>query len=252
MGRTIIAGNWKMNTNLSDAISLSIGIRDQLSLSADKEVVLFPPAPFVVPVRDAVRGSSIKLGIQNVYGEGSGAFTGETSVDMLDGICEYALIGHSERRSLFYESDNFINQKIQACFSRGIKAILCVGESSAERDSGKASLVITNQIEHALQNVDDIDNLVIAYEPIWAIGTGIVPEPDEVNDTLGNIIKNQLRSLYGELASKETPLLYGGSVNPGNAFGFGQSEHIDGVLVGGASLNAAQFTEICRQFTIDS
>ena len=251
MGRTIIAGNWKMNTTLSDAISLSIGIREQLSLGADKEVILFPPSPFAIPVRDAVRGSSMKIGLQNIHDEDSGAFTGETSPTMLHGICEYALIGHSERRLLFGESDDFIIRKIRACLEHDIIPILCIGETSNQKDAGLASQTITDQIESALHNVENIDNLAIAYEPIWAIGTGIVPEASEVEETLGVTIRNQIRSLYGTPASNETPLLYGGSVNPGNAYAFGQAQNIDGVLVGGASLNAAQFVEICRQFTLE-
>jgi len=252
MARTLIAGNWKMNTTLSDAISLSISIRDQLTLPPDTEVVLFPPTPFAVPVRDAVRGTTIKLGVQNIHNEESGAYTGETSVTMLDGICEYALIGHSERRTLFNESNDFINQKIQACFAHGIKAILCVGETENERNEGITSQVITRQVESALRDIEGIERLVIAYEPIWAIGTGLVPEAEEVNHTLGQTIRSQIKSLYGTQASEETPLLYGGSVNPGNAYTFAQADHIDGVLVGGASLDSAQFVEICTQFTIDS
>ena len=203
-------------------------------------------------VADAVRGTTIKLGAQNIHNEESGAYTGETSVTMLDGICEYALIGHSERRTLFNESNDFINQKIQACFAHGIKAILCVGETETERNEGITSQVITRQIESALRDIEGIERLVIAYEPIWAIGTGLVPEADEVNHTLGQTIRNQIKSLYGTQASEETPLLYGGSVNPGNANTFAQADHIDGVLVGGASLDSAQFVEICTQFTLDS
>lgn len=252
MGRTIIAGNWKMNTTLTDAIALSIDIREQLTVTPDKEVIIFPPTPFLIPVRDAVRGSSIKLGVQNVHSENSGAFTGETSITMLTGICEYSLIGHSERRTVLNESDDLINQKVLNCLGNGTRIILCIGESTEEKQSGLASQVLKAQIESALRNVEDISNLVIAYEPVWAIGSGLVPESQDVNEILGDVVRTQIRSLYGTPSSQEIPLLYGGSVNPGNTNSFAQSEHINGVLVGGASLNAAQFVEICRQFTTAS
>ena len=245
MPKPLIAGNWKMNTNLAEAVSLAAGVRDAATAISGADILLCPPFTFLAAVRDTVMGSSIKLGAQNMHHQPSGAFTGEVAPTMLQGLCEYVILGHSERRQLFGEDDELINRKVHAAFQHGLRPILCVGETLDQREAGQASAVVSQQLRAGLAGIVDITGMVVAYEPVWAIGTGRAATPEVAAEMMGNVISDTLRSLHPE-ASENTPLLYGGSVNPDNIAGFAALDSVHGALVGGASLQADQFVEIAR------
>ena len=245
MPKPLIAGNWKMNTDLAEAEALAAGIREAADAISGVEILLCPPFISLAAVGDAVMGSSIKLGAQNMHHQPSGAFTGEIAPTMLQGLCDYVILGHSERRQLFGEDDDLINRKVHAAFQHGLRPILCVGESLGQRETGQAGTVVSQQLRAGLAGILDITGLVVAYEPVWAIGTGRAATPEVAAEMMGQIISGTLRSLHPEAAGK-TPLLYGGSVNPDNIAGFAALDSVHGALVGGASLQADQFVEIAR------
>jgi triosephosphate isomerase len=239
----VVAGNWKMNTTVSEAVALAAGVRDGSAAVLGVELVLCPPFISLTAVSDAVKGSAVKVGAQNMHFEDSGAFTGEVSPGMLQGICDYVIIGHSERRQMFAETDQSVNSKIKATQATGLKPILCVGETLEERDSGKASDVISGQVKAGLDGVGDTANLIVAYEPIWAIGTGQAATPEIAVEIMGGAILGTLQSLYSA-GSGNIPLLYGGSMNAGNAGDFAAQDCIHGGLIGGAALQAESFLEV--------
>ena len=241
----VVAGNWKMNTTLKEAADLAAEVRDGLGSGSDVVLVLCPPFVYLNTVRDAVAGSSIKVGAQNMHFEASGAFTGEIAPSMLQGICDYVILGHSERRQLFGETDELVNRKVKAAFQHGLLPILCVGETLEQREAGQAGEVVGQQLSAALSDIVDITGLVVAYEPVWAIGTGLAATPEIAAEIMGGPLLETLRSLFGR-AADDVPLLYGGSVNPGNVDTFAQQSCIHGALVGGASLQASQFLEIAK------
>ena len=241
----VVAGNWKMNTTLKEAADLAAEVRDGLGSDSEITLVLCPPFIYLNAVRDAVQGSSIKVGAQNMHFEASGAFTGEIAPSMLQGICDYVILGHSERRQLFGESDELVNLKLKAASQYGLRPILCVGETLEQREAGQAGEVVGQQLSAALLGVVDITGLVVAYEPVWAIGTGLAATPETAAEIMGGPLLETLRSLFGR-AADDVPLLYGGSVNPGNVDSFAQQSCIHGALVGGASLQAGQFLEIAK------
>ena len=243
MPETVVVGNWKMNTNLAQAQELAAGIGNQLKDMTGVQVVLCPPFPFLSSVGEALRGSAVKLGAQNMHWEDSGAFTGEVSPQMLQGLCEYVILGHSERRQLFGETDELINRKVQSALSYGLQPILCVGETLDQRESGQATSVVAEQVRRGLAEVVDISSLVVAYEPVWAIGSGLAATPEIAAEVMSEGILQVLRELYAD-AGAEVPLLYGGSVNPSNIGEFAAQSSIHGALVGGASLQASQFVQI--------
>ena len=245
MPKPLIAGNWKMNTSLAEASALADDIREAAEAISGVEILLCPPFTALAGVRDAVKGSSIKLGAQNMHHQPSGAFTGEISPTMLQGLCEYVILGHSERRQLFGEDDESINRKVQAAFQHGLRPILCVGETLDQREAGQAGAVVSQQLRAGLAGLIDITALVVAYEPVWAIGTGLAATPEIAAEMMGDVIADTLRSLFPDAAGN-TPLLYGGSVNPDNIAGFAALDSVHGALVGGASLQADQFVEIAR------
>ena len=245
MPKPLIAGNWKMNTGLAEAAALAAGIREAADAISGVEILLCPPFISLAAVKDAVIGSPIKLGAQNMHHQPSGAFTGEIAPTMLQGLCQYVILGHSERRQLFGEDDELINRKVQAAFQHGLRPILCVGETLDQREAGEAGAVVSQQLRAGLAGILDITGLVVAYEPVWAIGTGRAATPEVAAEMMGEIISGTLRSLHPEAAG-ETPLLYGGSVNPDNIAGFAALDSVHGALVGGASLQADQFVEIAR------
>ena len=247
MPKTIVVGNWKMNKTLAEALDLARAVKHAVAGAAGSaEVVLCPPAIALAAVRDAVQGSTIKVGCQNMYFEESGAFTGEISPLMLQGICDYVILGHSERRQLFGETDELVNRKVKSAIQHGLRPILCVGESLEQRESGQAAAFVEQQVRAALDGIDDISSLTVAYEPVWAIGTGRAATPEIAAEIMGGAILEALRSRFGA-AGVGVPLLYGGSVNPGNVAGFAAQDCIHGALVGGASLQARQFVEIVQQ-----
>lgn len=244
--REIFAGNWKMYKDRAGALELVRGIAAGLSGIGNREVVLFPPSPYVSAVAEACRGTAISVGMQNMHSEAEGAFTGEVSPLMVkDCGCRYVLIGHSERRHVFGETDGDVNRKVKAAFASGIEPMICVGELLEEREKGKTNDVIRRQTEKALEGVsaDQMKMVVIAYEPVWAIGTGKVATP-EIAEEVHHFIRQTVSGLYGDTVAGALPILYGGSVKPDNISGLYAKENIDGVLVGGASLKADSFLGI--------
>ncbi len=249
MATPFVAGNWKMNTNVAEAIALAKELRGLLSDIHGVTKVVCPPFVSLTAVSEALAGSSISLGAQNMHPGPRGAFTGEISGAMLQGLCQYVILGHSERRHILGERDDFINAKVKAALELGLTPILCVGETLEERDAGKARAVVERQLQAGLAGVgaDDIARTVIAYEPVWAIGTGRAATPEIAQEMVGAIRHEVARLSHAGVAG-EVPLLYGGSVNAANAAEIAAQQDIDGALVGGASLQPADFAGITRAF----
>ena len=239
----VVAGNWKMNTSIPEAIALAGKVLDGATAVSEVELVLCPPFVSLAVVRDLLGGSAVKVGAQNMHFEDSGAFTGEVSPSMLEGICDYVILGHSERRQMFAESDSSVNRKVKAAQAAGLRPIMCVGETLEEREGGKASDIISSQVRAGLSGVSDTSNLIVAYEPIWAIGTGQAATPDIAAEIMGGVILATLKELYSDKAV-DVPLLYGGSMNGSNAGEFAAQDCIHGGLVGGAALQADSFLEV--------
>ena len=246
MPTPIVAGNWKMHTTLAEARDLAHGVRRQVADIPGVEVVLCPPFPYLLACREALQGSSIHVGAQNLYHEQKGAFTGEVAPPMLAELCEFVIIGHSERRQHFGETDDAVARKVQAALAAGLSPILCVGETLEQRRAGHAEAVVGAQLRAALDAVETPAGLAVAYEPVWAIGTGVAATPDVAAHVMGGPILAGLAALFGEHAALEVPLLYGGSVNPGNVAEFAAVPSVHGALVGGASLKADDFAQIVR------
>ncbi len=242
----IIAGNWKMNTTVSEAIKLVNEMRSPLDEITNVDKVICPPFVSLAPVRELIKGSSIKLGAQNLYLEEKGAYTGEISPLMLAELCEFVIIGHSERRQYFNETGEMVNKKIRAALRAGLKPILCIGEKLEENEAGRTEEVVTEQLWSSLAGIDYPGGLVIAYEPVWAIGTGRAATGEQANIIIGFIRRN-VAKLYGEEFAQDVRILYGGSVTAENAAEFINQPEIDGALVGGASLKASQFLSIVTQ-----
>ena len=247
MRRPLIAGNWKMHFTVPEGLEYALHLRHALASFAEREdLVVLPPSLMLWEIANVLRGCPIEVGAQNASWEDQGPFTGEISPKMLAGWCHYLLIGHSERRQLFNETDEQLNRKLQAAFRHNLKVILALGETLEEHDLGRTEEVITRQLSAALYGIDvkrAID-LTIAYEPVWAIGTGRAATPEYANQTMG-LIRGLLAGTFGPLAS-EMRILYGGSVNTANARSLMEQPEIDGALVGGASLKAADFAAIVR------
>ena len=245
MPTTIIAGNWKMNTTSQEARALAEQLRDALDAVEGVTALLCPPFVHLETVADLLRGTSVALGAQNMHPESSGAFTGEVSPDMLRGLCEYVILGHSERRELFGETDEFVNAKVRAALAAGLRPILCVGERLEQREGGEADAVVERQVGVGLEGVEDASALVVAYEPVWAIGTGRAATPDVAQSMMATI-RGALAARFGADAAGEAPLLYGGSVNLGNVEEYARQPDVNGALVGGASLDAEAFSKIVQ------
>jgi len=244
MRTPLIAGNWKMHKTLAEARELVAGIRDGIGDVAGVEVLICPPFTLLFPMAKAVAGSTILLGAQNVHEEPQGAFTGEVSATMLkDTGCTHVIIGHSERRQLFHEAGDRLAKKLRAAAAAGLTAIYCVGETLEEREAGQTHEVVARQWDEVVDADLPVDRLVIAYEPVWAIGTGRTATPDQAQDVHA-FIRGKLAGTFGEGAAAATRILYGGSVKPGNAAALAAQRDIDGALVGGACLVAADFTAI--------
>ncbi len=246
--KPIIAGNWKMNTLRNDAIELAREVRRLTEQVRDTDVVLIPPFVFLSDVEKTLKESRVGLGAQSCEYRESGAFTGEVSTKMLKSVgCSYVLCGHSERRKIYGESEGLINAKLQAALQEGLSPILCIGETLEERQEGKTLDVLTRQLEGGLNQVtkEQMASVVIAYEPVWAIGTGETASPGQAQDTHASIREWLLRTYDSEVASA-TRIQYGGSVKPGNVDELMKKPDIDGALVGGASLNAESFVRIVK------
>ena len=242
----MIAGNWKMNTTVGEAIELVNEMRPGLDRINNVDTVICPPFISLAAVKDIIKGSSIKLGTQNLYFTEKGAYTGEISPLMLAELCQFVIIGHSERRQYFNETGEITNNKIRAALQVNLKPILCVGEKLEENEAGRTAEIVTGQLGASLAGLDYPDSLIIAYEPIWAIGTGKAATAEQANETIG-LIRNYILELYSEKAARDVRILYGGSVNATNATEIMQQPEIDGALVGGASLKADQFLSIVEQ-----
>jgi triosephosphate isomerase len=249
MGRLpFIAGNWKMNKTVGEAIDLVRELKTAISGVKGVEVAVAPPFTALYAVRKELEGSSILLAAQHLYWEEKGAFTGEVSPLMLrEAGCHYVIIGHSERRQFFGETDETVNRRMKAALSQGLKIIFCIGETLKEREEGKTFSVIERQVEGGLKGLghQDMRSVTIAYEPVWAIGTGRTATPDQAED-VHQFIREKLEKLYSREISEEIRIQYGGSVTPENVKGLMSQADIDGALVGGASLKAESFSKIVR------
>jgi len=242
----MIAGNWKMNTTVSEAIELVNEMRSRLDEITNVDKVICPPFISLARVGELIKGSSIKLGAQNLYFEEKGAYTGEVSPLMLADLCEFVIIGHSERRQYFNETGEIVNKKIRAALGAGLKPILCIGESFEENEAGRTEEVVTEQLWSSLTGINYPRGLSIAYEPVWAIGTGKAATGKQANETI-SFIRRNVAKLYGKGIAREVRILYGGSVTAENTAEFMNQPEIDGALLGGASLKATQFLSIVTQ-----
>ncbi len=240
----LIAGNWKMNTTVGEAIKLASELRPGLEEIDNVEKVLCPPFVSLAAVKELIGGSSLKLGAQNIHFEPKGAYTGEISPLMIADLCEFVIIGHSERRQYFAETGEVVNKKVRAALAVGLKPILCIGERLEENEAGRTEEVVTEQMRSSLAGIDYPNSLVIAYEPVWAIGTGKAAAGEQANATIG-FIRRSMMQLFGK--PNNIRILYGGSVTAANTAEFMQQPEIDGALVGGASLKAAEFLSIVEQ-----
>lgn len=243
--RAIIAGNWKMNKTATEAKELIAGLIPVVK-DADCEVVVCPPFTSLTAVIEAAKGTNIKVGAQNVHFEKSGAFTGEISADMLCDLgVEYVITGHSERRQYFAETDVTVNKRTLAALNKGLKVIVCVGETLEQREQGVTAELVAMQTKIALNNVtaEQMANIVIAYEPVWAIGTGKTATSEQAEEVC-KIIRDTIAQLYGEKVAEATTVQYGGSMNPGNAEELLGKLDVDGGLIGGASLKPNDFAAI--------
>jgi triosephosphate isomerase (TIM) len=240
--RMLIAGNWKMNLVVDEAVALATEIAQGSTTGVD--VAIAPPFPWLVPVRHALGDSRVLLGAQNCHWETSGAFTGEVSARMIAGTCDFILAGHSERRHVFHESDDDVARKLAAILDANLMAILCVGETIDERQSGDAVTVVTRQLETALNafSGDAASAITVAYEPVWAIGTGVAATSSDAQE-MCSMVRSWLSSRFGD-DGERVRILYGGSMTPANASELLQQPDIDGGLIGGASLKAGSFLEI--------
>jgi triosephosphate isomerase len=246
MRKPLIAANWKMNTTLAEAVALVNQMLPELCAVSGTEILLCPPFISTMLVSGMIRNTAIRLGAQNAYYEDKGAFTGEVSPQMLAGLCQYVILGHSERRSLFGESSQIVNKKVQAAIKWKLKPVLCVGESLAENDGGRTEEVVSAQLRQSLEGITEAAGLVVAYEPVWAIGTGRAASGAQANQTI-KMIRDVLATLVGREAADVTRILYGGSVNGANIAEFVGQPEIDGALVGGASLKAPEFISMVKQ-----
>ena len=245
MRKPIIAGNWKMNMTPSQAKEL-INELKPLVKDAKCDVVICPPYVDLALAAELIKDSNIRLGSQNIHWSEKGAFTGEVSANMLKELgVEFAIIGHSERRQYFGETDETVNARAKAAIAAGITPIICVGESLEQREGGMTESVVKDQVEKDLEGIcaEDVAKLVIAYEPIWAIGTGKTATDEQANETIG-VIRNTVAAIFGTDTAEAVRIQYGGSMNPKNVKGLMAMPEIDGGLIGGASLKAVDFSQV--------
>jgi triosephosphate isomerase len=249
MRKKIVAGNWKMFNNLNQSITLISEIKQEMAnANVNCKVIVCPPFTSLETASTLTKDSSISVGAQNMHFEENGAYTGEISADMLLSVgCEYVILGHSERRTIFKESDELINKKIKKALSKGLKPIFCIGETLQEREEDRTKKVIEVQVKQGLVGVtaEDFKNIILAYEPVWAIGTGKTASPAQAQE-VHKFIRSLLAELYGKEVADATVIQYGGSVKPENAKELMAQPDIDGALVGGACLKAASFIEIIK------
>ncbi len=243
--KPIVAGNWKMNTTIAEGLALLDELLPRLQIYSTVERIVCPPFVSLSAVADRLRGTDIAVGAQDLYPEPKGAFTGEIAPGMLEGLASYVILGHSERRQYFHEDDALVNRKVKAALEYALVPIVCVGESLEQKERGEAESVVTRQVRAALDAVDHLSAVVIAYEPIWAIGTGRASTPEDANATIA-LIRRTVGEVGGPAIAEGLQVQYGGSVTAENFGAFIAQPEIDGALVGGASLKADQFIEIVR------
>jgi len=246
--RPVVAGNWKLNKTLSEASQTARDLKARLASARDCEVVVAPVFTALASVREALEASGIGLAGQDVYPEDQGAFTGEVSAPLLKDVgCGYCIVGHSERRHLFGETDEMVKAKVRALLGHGLTPILCVGETLQEREGGHTLDVVLSQVSAATGELsaDEATSLLIAYEPVWAIGTGRTASPEDAQE-VHHAIRSQMETSHGPQVARGLRILYGGSVKPANAAELMSQADIDGALVGGASLNAESFVAIVQ------
>jgi triosephosphate isomerase len=246
MRRPFIAGNWKMNLDRATAVALAKALGEKAGSFADVEIAVFPPSVYIDAVREAAAGTPLGYGAQNFYHEANGAFTGEISAAMLRDLgCDYVILGHSERRHVLGETDADVNKKVHAALAAGLVPIVCVGELLAEREAGKTNEVIKTQFDGSLAGLsaEQMAGVVIAYEPVWAIGTGKVASPEQAEE-VHRELRKMLTDRYNGHVAESVRIQYGGSVKASNAAELLAKENVDGALVGGASLKADEFLGI--------
>ena len=246
--KPVVGGNWKMHTTLSEAQDLASEVRNRLSSYAAAQTLVFPPFPFLTAVAQRLHDSNIGLGAQDVHPEKKGAFTGAVSADMLVSVgCAWVLIGHSERRHVFGDNDDAVAKKLRAALAAGLKPVLCIGERLEERKAGETFAVNRRQLRNALQGLDagQLQHMVLAYEPVWAIGTGLVATPEQAQEVHA-AVRAAVGELLGAAFASQLRIQYGGSVKPETAAGLLAKPDVDGLLVGGASLKADEFAAIVR------
>jgi triosephosphate isomerase (TIM) len=248
MRKIIIAGNWKMNKNIGESIDLANSIKRALYDVGEVEVAICPPFTSLSDVSEVLAGTNIKLGAQDCYWEKEGAFTGEVSAPMLkDAGCTYVIIGHSERRQFFCETNETVNKKVKAALKEGLNPIVCVGEKLADRNGGRTFEVIKDHVVNSLAGIpgEDMLKIVVAYEPVWAIGTGVNATKEQAQE-VHQYIRKLLEGMFGADVARSVRIQYGGSVKPDNIKELIQQEDVDGALVGGASLKADSFVKIVK------
>ena len=248
MRTPIIAGNWKMHKTIAEAVLLARQVREAVVDIKGVEVVLCPPFTALSAVEDVITDSKIGLGAQNMHWEEQGAFTGEVSPLMLKGWCDYVILGHSERRQYFGETDEGVNKKIKAALAHHLNPIVCVGENLAQNEAGETEAFVGGQVKAAFADIsaEQALKVVVAYEPIWAIGTGRNAEPADANNIIGGVIRGMLAQIYNEEIAQQIRIQYGGSVKPDNIEAFMSQPDVDGALVGGASLKADSFAALVK------
>ncbi len=245
MATPLVAGNWKMNTTPREAPALAASMRDELAGISGVTKIVCPPFVSIGAVAIALDGTDIQIGAQNGHAEDSGAFTGEVSMSMLSGLCQFVIVGHSERRAQSGETNDQVAAKAAAAIAHGLRPIVCVGEALEVRDAGNALEWVSSQLTASLAGVSDPSGIVVGYEPVWAIGTGKSARADVAGE-MAESLRKTLASLYSSETADEIPILYGGSVTSENVGPFVDRPHIDGALVGGASLKPDEFVGIVK------
>lgn len=248
MKKKLVIANWKMNLNVHESSLFLYDLSQKITAHRNMEIVLAPSTFTLQSLSLQVNHRQFKLAAQNFYWRDHGAFTGEVAISQLRGIVQYALVGHSERRHIFNETDKDVRAKVAAAIRNDIRPVLCIGENSDERNHGETNLVISDQLIGGLANVssEDIEKVVIAYEPVWAIGTGVNAMPEDVRKAV-RVIRRQISELYGQKVGKSIQVIYGGSIQPETAGDYAEMREIDGMLIGGASLSANKFSQIVEK-----
>ncbi len=248
MRKIFVAGNWKLNKTIAEAKDLVNAMLPELEKITNVDKAVCPSYLAVPAVAEVCKGTSLKVGAQNVYWEDSGAFTGEVAPKMVAEVCDYVIVGHSERRAMFGETDETVNKRLKAALEAGLHVIVCVGETLEENEAGETEAVVSRQLKQGLADITaaQAEKITIAYEPVWAIGTGKAATPEDANNVHKNVIRPLLTTQFGEARAQAMRIQYGGSIKPDNAAELFAMSDIDGGLVGGASLKADSFVEIIR------